>query len=381
MIARNEIEKGPMSNLSLMHVFQERVASSSGAVAAKYKSGGSWHDVTWSTMATRATRLAHALVSAGIQKGDRICLMGDTHVDWVVCDLGIQLAGAVSVPIYQSNLADECQYIAENCGARLVLVDSAKQSAKFVEVKARLPQVSAVIQYGGDVANAGWVRPLEAFLSEGDAHAKANPGAVDARWRALTSEDLSTIIYTSGTTGRPKGVMLAHDAFVFEAEAINQIGVVFPDDVELIFLPLAHVFAQVLKGIWFKLGHVMAFAESVEKVVDNMGEVKPTFMAAVPRVFEKAFNKVVTDGGSQPGLKGKLFRMTMTEFDKYAAEKDAGREYSSLPFTIGRKVVLPKVKDKLNARFGGRLRFFISGGAPLSRKIARFFETAARHPR
>jgi long-chain acyl-CoA synthetase len=376
MMATTELETKSAEGTSLVHVFLARARATGTAPAARWKEGGAWKEISWSDLEARARRLSNALLSFGVQKGDRVCLMGDTRLEWVVCDLAIQAVGAATVPIYQSNLPDECQYVADNCGAKLVLVDSEKQAAKFVKVRAQLPQVQQVVQYLGEVRDAagGYVRPVESLYGEGDDFAKASPAALDERARTVTKDDLSTIIYTSGTTGKPKGVMLTHDSFVFEAESVEAIGLVRATDVELMFLPLAHVFAQVLKAIWFRLGHVMVFAESLEKLIDNMGETHPTFMAAVPRVFEKAYNKVVTDGAHAPGLKGKLFRMTMAEFDKYAIARDENRSYDSLALKIGRKLVLPKIKERLDARFGGNLRFFVSGGAPLARKIGYFFE-------
>ena len=378
MIARHELESNSREASSLVQVFRERAATSPGAVAARYKQDGAWKDVTWGAFDARVRRIANGLVAAGVAAGDRVCLVGDTKYEWVVMDLAIQSAGGVTVPIYQSNTPEECRYIVENCSAKLVFADTAAQAAKFVKVRSDLPLLAGVVQYLGDVVDAagGLVKAVAAVEQEGDAFAVENPSKLDARANALGLQDLSTIIYTSGTTGNPKGVMLVHDAFVYEADAIDRIGIIRPTDVELLFMPLAHVFAQVLKGIWFRLGHVMAFAESIDKLMDNMGETQPSFMAAVPRIFEKVFNKVLTDGAGQPGLKGKLFRLTVSEFEKYAQAKEEGREHASFGLLLGRKLVLPKVKAKLEARFGGKLRFFISGGAPLSRKIGHFFDLA-----
>jgi long-chain acyl-CoA synthetase len=377
MIAKQELES-KAHEASLVHVFRERARATPAGVAARFKQDGAWRDVTWEQFARRVDLVAQGLLAGGLQKGDRVCLMGDTRFEWVVMDLAVQTAGGVTVPIYQSNTPEECRYIVDNCGAKLVFADTASQAAKYVKVRAELPLLGGVVQYLGPVADAagGFVRAVADLEAEGARFAAAQPGALDARASELRLDDLSTLIYTSGTTGNPKGVMLVHDAFVYEADAIDRIGIIRPTDVELLFMPLAHVFAQVLKAIWFKLGHVMAFAESIDKLMDNMGETQPSFMAAVPRIFEKVFNKVLTDGAGQPGLKGMLFRMTVAEFEKYAHAKDEGREYNSLALAVGRKLVLPKVKAKLDARFGGKMRFFISGGAPLSRKIGHFFDLA-----
>jgi long-chain acyl-CoA synthetase len=378
MIAEQSLREVPRENANLVQVFRARVEAMPDAPAARFKQDGAWRDISWKEMGERATRVTNALLAAGVKPGDRICLMGETRFEWVVADLGIQGAGAITVPVYQSNLPDECQYIAANSGAVFVFVDIPAQTAKYARVREQLPGVKHVIQYLGTVTDepSGWIRPLESFWPEADAFAKSDPSAARAAAASIEASDLSTIIYTSGTTGRPKGVMLSHDAFLFTAESVESLGLIVPGDIELLFLPLAHSFAQVLKGIWLKTGHVMAFAESLEKLIDNMGEVRPTMMTAVPRVFEKAYNKVVSDGSGAPGVSGTLFQLTMAELEKHARARDAGEEYRSLQLSLAKRVVLPRVKERLSERFGGRLRFFISGGAPLSRKIAYFFDLA-----
>lgn len=376
MIAEQELNRAHAGTGTVVRMFQQRVEKTPVGVAARFKADGVWQVLTWRELADRVARVAHALLSAGVQPGERVCLMGDTRVDWVVMDLGIQSAGAVTVPIYQSNLPDECAWIASNSEAVFAFVDSAKQAAKLAAVRGEIPTVRQVVQYLGDVAEPadGWIRPLESFWSAADAFAAENPDALARAAASISAQDISTIIYTSGTTGRPKGVMLSHDSFVFEAEATESMGEITSSDAMLLFLPLAHSFAQVLKALWIQIGFVMAFAESLEKLIDNMGEVHPTILPSVPRVFEKAYNKVVSDGSATPGFKGVLFRETLREIDVYTQAREAGHEHRSLKLLAGQAVVLPAIREKLMARFGGRLRFFISGGAPLSRKIAWFFD-------
>jgi long-chain acyl-CoA synthetase len=360
---------------TVVRMFQRRVARTPLGVAARFKEDGCWQVLTWGELAERVARVAHALLSAGVQTGDRVCLMGETRLDWVIADLGIQSAGAVTVPIYQSNLPDDCAWIAGNSGAVLAFVDSAKQAAKLAAVRESIPTVRQVVQYGGEVeiTGDGWIRPIESFWPLADAFAAEHPDALTKSAEAIAAQDVSTIIYTSGTTGRPKGVMLTHDSFVFEAEATESMAEISSLDVMLLFLPLAHSFAQVLKALWIEIGFVMAFAESLEKLVDNMGEVHPTILPSVPRVFEKAYSKVISDGAATPGIKGVLFRQTMKEIEAFTQAQEAGQEYRSLALLAGEAVVLPTIREKLLARFGGRIRFFISGGAPLSRRIGWFF--------
>jgi long-chain acyl-CoA synthetase len=190
----------------------------------------------------------------------------------------------------------------------------------------------------------------------------------------VTSDDPASFIYTSGTTGNPKGVILTHGNWVYEAYAIEELKLIARDDVVLMFLPMAHSFAKVIEAVWFSTGATAAFVESLEKIMDNAAEVRPTVMPAVPRIFEKAYNTVVSKGLATPGLKGKLFHLALDAFEEYAHAKEQRRDYGSFGLLIGRKLVFPKLSATLSERFGGRMRLFISGGAPLSPKIAHFFD-------
>jgi long-chain acyl-CoA synthetase len=172
----------------------------------------------------------------------------------------------------------------------------------------------------------------------------------------------------------PKGVMITNDNMIFAAEVVVGTRLLSREDSHLLFLPFAHSFAQIIKAAWFGSGMTMIFAESVDKLADNAGETGPTVLSAVPRVYEKAFNNVMTGGMSNPGLQGTLFRMAMREFELYARAKQNGQSYNSLAFTLAKKLVFPKVRQKLLKRFGGRINEFVSGGAPLARKIAYFFD-------
>jgi long-chain acyl-CoA synthetase len=227
--------------------------------------------------------------------------------------------------------------------------------------------------------DGGWVLSLEQLKARGREHKGRVPGDLDQRLQSQTREDLATILYTSGTTGMPKGVMITNDNMLFASEVVVGTGLLTREDSHLLFLPFAHSFAQIIKAAWLGSGLTMIFAESVDKLVDNAGETAPTILSAVPRVYEKAFNSVVAGGMASPGLSGALFRMAMREFELYAKAKAKGQPYSSLAFSLAKKLVFPKVKDKLGKRFGGRISKFVSGGAPLAKKIAYFFDLLGFH--
>jgi long-chain acyl-CoA synthetase len=329
--------------------------------------------VSWSELARRARRVADGLASHGLAPGDRVAIIGETNLEWILADLGILGAGGITVTIYQSNRPSECQFILADAGARLIFCDSAAQVAKIREVRHQLPALEGIVRVSGPAADE-FETTLEELERAGDAYVQANPAAHAARLARIQRDDPASIIYTSGTTGNPKGVVLTHGNWVYEAEAIESLRIIDQNDLILMFLPMAHSFAKVIEAVWFRTGATGAFVESLEKIVDNAGEVRPTVMPSVPRIFEKAYNTVVSKGLATPGLKGKLFRIAMEAFDAYAAARERGKAYSSIGLLVGRKLVFPKLAAALAERFGGRMRIFVSGGAPLSPKIAHFFD-------
>jgi long-chain acyl-CoA synthetase len=373
MIAEAELGKTAAAARNLVALFEAQARARGAAAAVKHKRDGKWSEVSWSELARRARDVSDGLAALGVRRGDRIAIIGETQLEWILADLGVLGAGAIVVTIYQSNRPHECQYILENSGARFVFCDSDAQVAKIREVKPKLPALEGILRASGRAADA-FERTLADLERMGAEWRKANPRAHEERLAAIGLDDPASFIYTSGTTGNPKGVVLTHGNWVYEANVSAEIKLMGPDDVALMFLPMAHSFAKVIEAAWFSTGATAAFVESLEKIMDNASEVRPTVMPSVPRIFEKAFNTVVSKGLATPGLKGKLFALAMEGFDGYATARERGRPYMSLGFLIGKKLVFPKLSKALAERFGGRMRIFISGGAPLSPKIAWFFD-------
>jgi long-chain acyl-CoA synthetase len=375
MIAQQQLSKGPKGKpRSLVEVFEATVARRGNLTATKQKIGGRWVETSWTELARRARDVADGLAALGLQKGDRVALIGETTLDWNVADLGVMGAAGISVPIYQSLKAHDVAYILENSGARWIFCDSEAQAAKIREIKDKLPALEGVIRFAG-TAGAPYERTLADVEATGAEWRKANEGAHVARLAALALDQPACFIYTSGTTGNPKGVVLTHGNWVYEGDAVSEIALLVEDELVLMFLPMAHSFAKVVQAAWFKLGFTMAFVESIERIADNAGEVKPTVLPAVPRIFEKAYNTVVSKGLATPGLKGKLFKWALESLDAWSLAQERGeRPKPSVGLLVGQKLVFPKLGAALSERFGGRIRFFVSGGAPLSPKIAYFFQ-------
>ena len=374
---------GPSQARTLIDWMLWHGTASATRVAAKSKIAGVWRDFTWAEMVARVRKVSDGLVKLGVQPGDRVCIFAHTSFDWCVADFAIAAAQAVTVPIYASNTPEETAYIVNDSGAKVVFYDNDKPEAKsqgrWTRLRAIAEKTPGVERYlsfeqASDPAEKRMgLGELEAL---GEEAAKTAPKALEERAAKLQKDDLNVVLYTSGTTGVPKGVMLTHGAWLYQSEAIEDVGVLAATDVMLLFLPLAHSFARVFQQTWLRLGFAIAFAEAVEKAVDNAAEVKATVMPAVPRVFEKAYSKVTSDGGSAPGIKGRLFHWAMGQFEEYANARSAGREYSSAQWALAKRLVFAKIAVKLKDRFGGHMKVFVSGGAPLSKKIAYFFEQA-----
>ncbi len=372
MIAEPDLRRGAVSG-NLVALLEDQARKRGDLPATRQKRDGRWTDTSWAELARRARNVSDGLAALGLRAGDRVAVIGDTQLEWILADLGILGAGGITVTIYQSNLPHECAYILANSGARFIFCDTDLQVAKIREVRGQLPALEGLFRARGPAAD-GFERTLADLEALGASWAKENPRAHAERLARIGPDDAASFIYTSGTTGNPKGVVLTHGNWVYEARAVEEIKIIGADDVVLMFLPMAHSFAKVIEAVWICTGCTAAFVESLEKVVENAGEVRPTVVPSVPRIFEKAYNAVVTKGLATPGIKGKLFALAMESFDEYAAARDQGKTYSSFGLVVGKKLVFPKLSHALKERFGGRIRLFVSGGAPLSTKIAWFFD-------
>ncbi len=379
-----------MGSQSLLDLVQELVATRPDATATLSKRDGQYKPTTWAQLWAEAQQVARSLIALGIAPGDRINIASNTRYEWIVLDFGILAAGAVTVPIYPSNLPDECQYVSDHSGSRIVFAEDRSQVVKFLEVRDRLPEVMHVVQMTGAVESGrelsregrenqpgdGFVISMADFLERGR---EVDDARLQAACSSLGPESILTIIYTSGTTGRPKGVVLTHANMIYEADSVRNIGLIAPDDVQLLFLPLSHSFAKVLEAGWLATGHILAFAENMNTIKQNLGEVRPTVMAGVPRVFEKFYSAVVEKALAAGGTKAKLFTAALELSVENGEAELRGKSlpfFRKLKFSVLRKLVFAKIHDGISEILGGRMRAMISGGAPLAKKIAWFFRDA-----
>jgi long-chain acyl-CoA synthetase len=358
---------------SVHEMFYHRASSTPDLEAMSGRRDGQWHAMTWREAERRVRAVAGGLLSLGFQKGERSAILATSRPEWVIADLGILAAGGATSTIYTSNTADESAYILEDSGARVCFVENALQDAKIRDVRDRLPGVVQLVQIeGGPQVADGWTITLAELERRGEAWNAANPGRLDEAAAAVGPEDLATLIYTSGTTGKPKGVMLTHDNWVAEAEACAEMNVLGPTDKQLLFLPLAHSFAKVLQVLFIRVGVPTAIDGVIDDLVPNLAAVRPTVMGGVPRVYEKVYNRVVTGAREGGGLKYKIFQWALDVGGRVSRLRQRGGQPSGL-LAFQHRLADKLVYSKLKARLGGRLRFLISGGAPLSRTIAEFF--------
>jgi long-chain acyl-CoA synthetase len=349
-----------------------RISASPEALAYSYPSGSSWAQVTWKQFGEQVREVAMGLRSLGLKNEERAAILCGTRYEWVVADMGILTAGGATSTIYPSNLAEECAFIVNDSDTKFIFAENDEQVAKLMKVRGELLSVKHIINMDGAGSSDGWV------ITMGDLRAKGR-AATQADWEAICksvkNQDLATLIYTSGTTGKPKGVELTHDCWVYEAEGIEQLGLLRADDLQYLWLPLAHSFGKVLEVLQLKVGFHTAVDGRVEKIVENLGALKPTMVAAVPRIFEKVYNRVVENAKKAGGLKYAIFKWALTVGREVSQLKQRGQEPSGflgLKYAIATKLVFVKLQE----RFGGRVRFFISGSAPLSRDLAEFFHAA-----
>jgi long-chain acyl-CoA synthetase len=342
----------------------------------RYKSGGAWRDISTEEFAGTVRSLALGLESLGVRKGDRVAILSENRPEWTAFDHAVLNLGAVVVPIYPTLLTDQVRYILDNSQSRVLVVSTTAQMEKVLPVLESLPELQKLVILD---APAGGLPPRalpwSALLRDGEARHRADPRRFEAARAAAAPGNLASILYTSGTTGEPKGVMLTHLNFASNVNATLQI-IPFSDrDVTLSFLPLTHVFERMVEFAYLSAGATIAYAESIEAVPQNILEIRPTVVASAPRLFEKVNARIMETVRTSPLGRRLIFGLALKVGKSQARAMLAGQR-SPLLVRLLHPVTDHLVFSKVREKLGGRLRFFVSGGAPLSAEIAEFFYAA-----
>jgi long-chain acyl-CoA synthetase len=399
--ARELAELRKAEPATAVEMWKRRVAATPDGMAFRHHAAGRWETVSWRQADVAVREIAAGLVGLGVVPGDRVCVLAQTSLDWILCDVGILLAGGVTVPIYPSNTAEQCEYIVRDAGAKVVVVEDAAQLEKLLGVRDRLLTVTSIVRLGGDAKldkpdargravvtlvevlaavkregaaalDDGFLAALDEVRAAGRTWLGAHPGELDVH-AETASDSTFTIIYTSGTTGNPKGVVLTHEnlvAGVSSAIRAMQIGRV---DEQYLFLTLAHVLARELEWAGIALGFSTTISRGVAFIKQDLLETRPTFMASVPRVYEKFYGGVAAALAQATGVKGAITRWALGVGKAVSVVLRAGKRpgaWLALRRWLADRLVFSKLRAKLGL---DRCRFLISGGAPLAAEIAVFF--------
>jgi long-chain acyl-CoA synthetase len=360
---------------SIPDMFLKRVAATPDAKAFAHASpsGPAW--LSWKAVSDRVTAIAAGLRSLGVEPEDRVAIASNTRIEWVLADLGILCAGAATTTVYPTTEPKDAAFILSDSGSKVLIAEDAAQVAKVAD--ADLAGLTHVVVIDGTAEGSAGrpVLTLAELEQRGAAALADDPEVVTRVANAVRPDQLATLMYTSGTTGTPKGVELLHGGWVWEGVAQAQLGILQPDDLQYLWLPLSHSFGKTLICGVIHVGLPTYVDGRVDKLVENLGSVKPTLMCAAPRVYEKVYNRVVTTTREAGGLKWKIFQWAFRVGGEVSKLQQEGKQPTGMlkrKHGLADKLVFSKIRERL----GGRIRILVSGAAPLSKEIAEFFHAA-----
>lgn len=358
---------------NIHHMLKETVDQHAEKPAYKwFVEPGVTESVTWGEFSDQAKNVSKSLMALGIEKGDKVNIISYSCYRWVLCDMAITSIGAATVGIYQSNLPKDCQYIIDHSDGVVVFAENDVQLAKLNRIKDSIPDVRKVILFNGDSPGDDWVLNFDDFLALGQ---DISDEDYQKRVDAVTPEDPAGIVYTSGTTGVPKGAVLTHDNITFTAQSVKMSTKILDGDEVFLFLPLAHVFARTCTYASLLVGSATTFTRSMETIVEDIAIARPHWFASVPRIYEKIYSKVFSGAEAKGGAALKIFNWACEVGNQVS---DCKLNKQPIPFGLNLKYALATklVFSKVQAALGGRVRWCISGAAPLNPKIAKFFHAA-----
>jgi long-chain acyl-CoA synthetase len=358
---------------SLPQLLQRRVQETPDREAYRYPVGEQWRSMTWRQAGERVKAIAAGLLALGLKREERVGILANTRVEWLLCDLGILSAGGATTTVYPSSTPEDCAFILADSDTKIAFVEDAGQLKKLRKHRGEMPKLGKIILIDAAGSDADdWVISLADLEAKGAELLAKDPRAVDDVVAGCEGKHLATLIYTSGTTGKPKGVRLLHECWAYCSDSMEAVKLWGPDDVQYLWLPMSHSFGKVLMGGHITSGSVTAVDGRIPKIVENLSVVRPTIMAAVPRIFEKVYNKILEGVKAGSPMKQRIFHWALDVGRQGSKLRQQGKEPGgllSLKLRLADRLVFSKIKE----RFGGRVRYFISGSAPLSREIAEFF--------
>ena len=363
---------------SLGALFYSRVAADPAREAFRApKATGGWDSWSWGRSAERVNELAAGFLSLGLAPEDRVAIAMNTRVEWIFADLAVLVAGGATTTVYPSTQADDVAYILSDSGSRFVVVEDAAQLAKVVAERESIPAVEKVVLLDTSKADLStrtddWVITMDDLAGRGRSLLASDADAVTRVNDAVTPDRLATLIYTSGTTGRPKGVELTHGNWTYEGAGAEGSQLVTRDQLHFLWLPLSHSFGKVLLAAQMQIGFTSAVDGRVDKIVENLSEIRPHLMAGAPRIFEKVYAAVVSRTEAEGGVKAKIFHWAIGVGRQCVEIEEKG---GSVPATLAaqRAIADRLVYSKVKERMGGRIETFISGSAALSKDVASWF--------
>jgi long-chain acyl-CoA synthetase len=359
---------------TLNQLFFDAVESHNKPDALQFKSGDTWKPISHREVLERVRRVARGLRLAGVERGDRVAILSENRPEWAIADYACLTAGLTDVPLYPTLPPDQIAYILRDSGAVAIFVSNAEQAAKIDSIRAEVQTVKIVITFEAAATGGGITLPaLEKSGAEGESAETIAAHRREAD--EVEPDDLATLIYTSGTTGPPKGVMLTHDNIHSNVAGTREKIPLSGTDVSLSFLPLSHIFQRMGDYMMFHTGTSIAYAENIDRVPVNLQEVRPTIVLSVPRLYEKMYARVLQNAVSSGALKKRIFFWARGVADRWSDIVLAGGKPGwalSKQYGLAQKLVFSKLKE----RTGGRMRYFVSGGAPLAPEINKFFYSA-----
>lgn len=363
---------GNVDGKTIPHAYLRRVQLTPDRRAYQIKVNGAYQDVPWKEVHRQVLNVFGFLQEGKFAPGEKICIVSNTRPEWNICDLAIQCCGLVTVPIYQSSTVEDVAYILEHCQAKLIFAEDEAQCAKLKQAFALKKLSLPVVTFGDTAPKVEGLKILSLGPILKRPNAEQYQGAFEKSVNNVKPTDLASIVYTSGTTGAPKGVMLSQSNFASELRAVVEEFKFTGEDTMLTFLPFAHIFGRVESYAPIFAGLTMAFAENINTVAPNLVEVKPTLLLSVPRIYEKVYAKIQAGVDAGPPAKKKLFKWAVNvgrQVARAKAERQSPNPLLAIQYAIADKLVFSKVRE----RMGGRIRFTVSGGAPLAGELCEFF--------